>query len=158
MSPAPTNKTATCPIKRSVLTNGDLQIQNADCSLKVIAKDKVITPPQGSTTSEGQQAQVDPVAPPVKMEPVRSAAGKPAPAATAQATEIKPQPLPEGEADPTLRARYRDSMLGYYDYHIAGYRHRQRTFEWQFISSILIFILVCTLVSAGVYFAALQFP
>ena len=134
---------ATCAIKRSVLANGDLQIQNADCTLKVIPKTDV-------------EAQVDKLTelPPVK--PTLVAADKSI-KASAPPHEIKPEPLPEGEEDPTLRARYRESMIGYYDYYIAGYRHRQRTFEWQFLSSIIIFLLVNMLVSAGVYFAALQF-
>lgn len=154
---------ASCQIKRSVLTNGDLQIQNADCSVRVVHKVDVTAAPQEHATGEpGPPAASAPILiqpekpDPAPAEKARASASK-ATNAIVRPPEIKPEPLPEGEDDPTLRARYRDSMIGYYDYHTAGYRHRQRVFEWQFISSIVIFVLVVLLVSSGVYFAAIQF-
>ncbi len=45
----------------------------------------------------------------------------------------------------------------YYDYHFSGLKHRQRVFEWQYISSRVIFIVVLVLVFAGICFPAVQF-
>jgi hypothetical protein len=52
---------------------------------------------------------------------------------------------------------YQQTLRDYYDYRQKGYEHRLRVFEWQFISSIIIFAVVLILVFAGIYFAAIQF-
>ena len=46
---------------------------------------------------------------------------------------------------------------GYYDYRSSGYQHRSRVFEWQLLSSKIIFFVVVFLVIAGIYFAYVQF-
>jgi len=59
--------------------------------------------------------------------------------------------------DPVTRQRYLDAMQRYYQYRANGYEYRSRVFEWQLLSSRVIFIVVLALVSAGIYFAAVQF-
>jgi hypothetical protein len=48
-------------------------------------------------------------------------------------------------------------MQRYYEYRADGYAYRSRVFEWQLLSSRAIFVVVLTLVGAGMYFAAVQF-
>jgi hypothetical protein len=76
--------------------------------------------------------------------------------ATRKLKEIMPQ-YPPSLDDPVMKAKYLEAMNGYYDYHTAGYIHRGRVFQWQLLSSKIIFIIVTLLVFSGVYFAALQF-
>jgi hypothetical protein len=59
--------------------------------------------------------------------------------------------------DPATRQRYLAAMQRFYEYRANGYAYRSRVFEWQLLSSRLIFIIVLVLVSAGIYFAAVQF-
>ena len=49
------------------------------------------------------------------------------------------------------------ALTEYYAYRRHGLEHRQRVFAWQYRSSIAIFVVVVMLVSAGIYFAAVQF-
>ena len=44
-----------------------------------------------------------------------------------------------------------------YEYRASGLLHRRRVFEWQLISSKIIFVTVLLLVASGIVFAALQF-
>jgi hypothetical protein len=53
--------------------------------------------------------------------------------------------------------RFQETLRAYYDYRRSGYSHRQSVFEWQLISSKIIFVVVLILVFAGIYFAAIQF-
>ena len=67
-------------------------------------------------------------------------------------TIIQPELLgPDGAA--TLQA----ALKAYYQYRITGYEHRQHVFEWQLLSSRIIFVVVIFLVLVGVYFSWLQF-
>jgi len=50
-----------------------------------------------------------------------------------------------------------DALKGYYDYRIKGFDHRARVFEWQLLSSRIIFVLVILIVVVGLYFSWLQF-
>jgi hypothetical protein len=59
--------------------------------------------------------------------------------------------------DPVTRQRYLIAMQKYYDYRGEGYAYRGRVFEWQLITSRLIFMTVLLLVGCGIYFAAVQF-
>lgn len=43
------------------------------------------------------------------------------------------------------------------DYYASGLAHRTKVFEWQHVSTILIFFTVLVLVGAGLYFAWIQF-
>jgi hypothetical protein len=70
--------------------------------------------------------------------------------------------IPEGPNQPVLedresRAAYLASMRTYYDYRSSAYRYRARVFEWQLLSSGVIFVVVVLLVGCGIYFAAVQF-
>jgi len=53
--------------------------------------------------------------------------------------------------------RFQETLRAYYDYRRSGYDHRRRVFEWQLVSSKIIFVVVLILVFAGIYFAAIQF-
>jgi hypothetical protein len=59
--------------------------------------------------------------------------------------------------DPQTKERYYAAMREYYDYRASGYRHRLLIFEWQFLSSKIIFFVVIFLVLTGVYFSGVQF-
>src|SRR6185369_9841266 len=59
--------------------------------------------------------------------------------------------------DIATRQRYLDAMQRYYEYRANGYAYRSRVFEWQLLSSRVIFVIVLVLVGAGIYFAAVQF-
>jgi hypothetical protein len=65
-------------------------------------------------------------------------------------------PDPHGITEETAQ-RYQDTLRAYYAYRQRGYEHRLRVFEWQFLSSKIIFVVVLVLVFAGIYFAAIQF-
>lgn len=74
---------------------------------------------------------------------------------------------PGGELMPTLVdpayldeagvASMRASLKAFYDYKARGFDHRSRVFEWQLLSSRLIFVLVILIVAVGLYFSWLQF-
>jgi len=84
-------------------------------------------------------------------------------------TGTSPQPRTEGVKpvipsppdpvglDPKTNERYQASLQRYYEYLFSGFEHRQRVFEWQLLSSKIIFAVVLVLVFAGIYFAAVQF-
>ena len=55
------------------------------------------------------------------------------------------------------RAAMQAALKAYYDYRTEGFDHRQRVFEWQLLSSRIIFVVVIALVGAGIYFSWLQF-
>ncbi len=59
--------------------------------------------------------------------------------------------------DSIVNLRYQEAMRGYFQYRIFGYAHRQKVFKWQLLSSKIIFVIVITLVFAGIYFSYLQF-
>jgi hypothetical protein len=58
---------------------------------------------------------------------------------------------PEGQE--SLQA----ALKAYYDYRVQGFAHRSRVFQWQLLSSRLIFALVILIVAVGLYFSWLQF-
>ena len=60
-------------------------------------------------------------------------------------------------SDPPTRAMYLSSWREYFAYRADGLRHRRRVFEWQLLSSKIIFVIVLLLVFSGIYFAAVQF-
>jgi hypothetical protein len=70
--------------------------------------------------------------------------------------------LPETPGDVILgdaatKQKYLEAMQRYYEYRASGYAYRSRVFEWQLLSSRVIFLVVLALVGAGMYFAAVQF-
>ncbi|MEH6355121.1 MAG: hypothetical protein V7760_03730 [Marinobacter sp.] len=50
-----------------------------------------------------------------------------------------------------------EAFKSYYQYRSQGFRHRQLVFEWQLLSSRIIFVVVIVLVGSGIYFSWLQF-
>jgi hypothetical protein len=60
-------------------------------------------------------------------------------------------------SDPPTRQKYFAAMQRFYEYRANGYAYRSRVFEWQLLSSRVIFVIVLILVLAGIYFAAVQF-
>jgi hypothetical protein len=50
-----------------------------------------------------------------------------------------------------------ESLTAYYRYRESGYQHRRAVFDWQLLSSRIIFAVVILLVSVGVFFSWLQF-
>ena len=74
-----------------------------------------------------------------------------------QKTSLEP-PLPPGWLkDPDTEARFLAAMRAFYDYQASGFEHRRRVFDWQLLSSRLIFVTVLLLVALGMVFAAIQF-
>lgn len=69
--------------------------------------------------------------------------------------------VPEAPAfdqiDTKTKEQYLYALQRYYEYRVGGYVHRENLFEWQFLSSKVIFFVVLVLVFAGIYFAAVQF-
>src|SRR5262249_19156950 len=59
--------------------------------------------------------------------------------------------------DPVTRPKYLTALQRFYDSRANGYDYRSRVFEWQLLSSRVIFLIVLLLVGAGIYFAAVQF-
>jgi hypothetical protein len=72
-------------------------------------------------------------------------------------TALPAQPGDVVLTDAPTRQRYLTAMQRYYEYRADGYAYRSRVFEWQLLSSRVIFLIVLVLVSAGIYFAAVQF-
>lgn len=68
-----------------------------------------------------------------------------------------PEPSAAAFADKSTLQAYQQSLRAYYDYRQSGLEHRSRVFKWQLFSAKVIFVIVLILVSAGIYFAAVQF-
>ena len=126
--------TAECQPTSNFLSDGTLVVQERDCSIRRVSKKDMLKAPDDQTSTSPAQNQ--------------SAQAK-------KLLDIKPEPPPPD--DPKLVAKYSETMDAYYGYYTEGYRHRQRVFAWQLISSKVIFVLVTVLVFSGIYFAALQF-
>ncbi len=73
------------------------------------------------------------------------------------AKPMVPSPPDLSKLDPKTGEKYQAAMQRYYEYLFSGFEHRQRVFEWQLLSSKVIFGVVLVLVFAGIYFAAVQF-
>ena len=74
-----------------------------------------------------------------------------------EALDIRPQVPCDCDLDSATYQAYLSSLQRYYQYRIHGFEHRQRVFEWQHVSTKIIFIVVIVLVLSGIYFAAVQF-
>jgi hypothetical protein len=77
--------------------------------------------------------------------------------ATSPTTALPSPPVIPAGLDELAKASYSKSLQGYYDYVGRGYLYRTRVFEWQMLSSRLIFGIVILLVLAGLGFAGIQF-
>lgn len=65
-----------------------------------------------------------------------------------------PESLLESES---IRLAYVSAIEQYYRYRSQSFTHRQLVFEWQFYSTIVIFVVVLLLVALGIYFSWIQF-
>lgn len=100
-------------------------------------------------------------------EPVPEAAADPAPGASdpladfiaqeQQAGLKKPQLVPTEYLTEEGIQALQASLEAYYRYHESGFKHRRAVFDWQLLSSKIIFVIVIALVTVGVYFSWLQF-
>ena len=72
---------------------------------------------------------------------------------------LSPPALPDGASltDSLTRARQQEALQAYFNYRVHGFDHRLRVFEWQLLSSRIIFVVVILLVLLGVYFSGVQF-
>ncbi|HEY3404497.1 MAG TPA: hypothetical protein VGK59_14005 [Ohtaekwangia sp.] len=59
--------------------------------------------------------------------------------------------------DDSVLKYYRQSCIAYYTFKRNQFRHADRVFAWQLISSKIIFFVVIGLVLAGIWFASVQF-
>ncbi len=117
-------------VKRSVLPDGTVQLDYADGTTRRLA-------PTPSSASP---------------------ADKPAAAGTATSAEqIEPTAPPAWLTDAATNEAFLQAMGEYYSYKTSGLRHRRRVFEWQLLSSKVIFVTVLMLVASGIAFAAVQF-
>lgn len=98
--------------------------------------------------SDGSTRRISPDAP--------ATSGGPAPSPDAEAA-LRPAKPPEWLKDRATNQAFLEAMGEYYRYHSSGFRHRSRVFEWQLVSSRIIFGTVLMLVAAGMAFAAIQF-
>lgn len=65
--------------------------------------------------------------------------------------------LPWLERDEATREQQQIALRAFFEYRTRGYEHRMRVFEWQLLSSRIIFVVVILLVLLGVYFSGIQF-
>ena len=86
-----------------------------------------------------------------------AAASQTGAAATESTTAMPATPGSVVLTDAVTRQKYLTAMQRYYEYRADGYSYRSRVFEWQLLSSRAIFIVVLLMVTAGMYFAAVQF-
>jgi hypothetical protein len=68
-----------------------------------------------------------------------------------------PDPASLERLDPDTKNAALQAIREYYAYRISGFQHRRRVFDWQLLSSKIIFVVVVSLVSTGIYFSGIQF-
>ncbi len=110
-----------------------------------------------TTTAQGDTAQGGTAQPGASQRLDAFVAGE-AVAADARSEDLALPAAPEPTTlDGPTQQKYLDALKEYYQYRISGYGHRQHVFEWQLLSSKVIFVVVLVLVAAGIYFSAIQF-
>jgi len=77
--------------------------------------------------------------------------------ASLRQTSLEPPAPPAWVKDADTNAKFLEAMRAFYDYRKSGFEHRRRVFNWQLLSSRLIFVTVLLLVATGMVFAAIQF-
>lgn len=66
--------------------------------------------------------------------------------------------FPDGfELSEETLAAAQSAFRGYYDYRVTAFEHRRLVFQWQYYSSIAIFVTVILIVAVGIYFSWRQF-
>lgn len=68
---------------------------------------------------------------------------------------LPPEPYPFATAE--TKEKYERALRGLYEYRERGYSFRSKVFDWNLISSKIIFCVVLSLVGFGIYFAFVQF-
>jgi hypothetical protein len=121
---------ATSVVKRTILPDGTVQFEYADGTTKRVAGEP--TRPAGEANAQ-------------------NASG------TAGPDQLAPIVPPAWLKDPATNNLFLEAMGAYYVYKSSGLQHRRRVFEWQLLSSKIIFVTVLMLVGTGIVFAALQF-
>ena len=81
----------------------------------------------------------------------------PVPGKAANTDPARPQPLPAGVTDPETLRLFEKALQDYYAYRSQGLDHRTAVFEWQLFSAKMIFMIVVFLVVCGIVFAGIQF-
>src|SRR4029077_6997445 len=71
--------------------------------------------------------------------------------------ETPESPAEAASFDAATRGRQQAAWRSYYDYRVWGFRHRVELYNWQLLSSQVIFVAVLFLVIVGIYFSWLQF-
>jgi hypothetical protein len=94
---------------------------------------------------------------PVITAPVAGPASGESPGGVLRGAELMPELVDPAYLDEAGLASMRAALKAFYDYRIKGFDHRSRVFEWQLLSSRLIFVLVIAIVAVGLYFSWLQF-
>lgn len=74
-----------------------------------------------------------------------------------EGTKVEPEPTDPALLDEQGRVAQQRAFRAYYDYRTEGFDHRRRVFEWQLLTSRIIFVLVVALVAIGIFFSWLQF-
>ena len=105
----------------------------------------------GATDAGAQEKDVEKGLSPSKFNELMGALEK------KESRDFAPALVPQELLDEKGSAALRRSLTAYYNYRTEGFDHRRRVFAWQLISSKIIFALVVSLVSVGVYFSWLQF-
>ena len=72
-------------------------------------------------------------------------------------TAMPPAAADNAIADPKTAEAYHQALQAYYKYRQDALDHRAKVFDWQLISSRMIFIVVVLLVGVGIVFSWLQF-
>jgi len=104
--------------------------------------------PDGSIQFEYSDGTTRRVASPITQSPIESGGA---------ANGLAPSAPPEWLKDAATNKAFLDSAREYYLYKASGMRYRSRVFEWQLLSSRIIFATVILLVASGIVFAAIQF-
>jgi len=74
-----------------------------------------------------------------------------------ESTDLAPEIMPSELLEPETASAMQLAIKAYYDYRSKGFDHRQSVFQWQLLSSKIIFVIVIFLVCIGVYFSWVQF-
>jgi len=125
------SKQSKCIAEEKVLRDGTVVIHKSDCTTQ--AKSRFAAGQAESSSAE----EKTPSLPAKGVDPL--------------------MPRAPDLPDEATKQKYAEAVANYYSYHAHGFIYRQRVFDWQLLSSKIIFVVVILLVCVGIYFAALQF-
>lgn len=119
--------------------------------------DSASSPPESAGRIDSQFVETLENQEPVIKGPVAGAATAETGADARSDTGLMPELIDTDYLDEAGIAAMRQSLKAFYDYKTRGFEHRSRVFEWQLLSSRMIFGLVIAIVAIGLYFSWLQF-